>query len=610
MSAAATHHTFRLWAPEAPSVTLVLGPDAKTGKSHPLKKTGNPSPGWWEVTVPGVEHGADYGFIVEKNKYNVEAPLPDPRAAWLPGSIHGPARLYDHSRFKWTDQRWRGVPLAGSVLYELHVGTFTKAGTFDAAIEKLDHLVELGVDAVELLPCNAFPGKWNWGYDGVGLYAAQESYGGPDGLKRFVDAAHAKGLGVVMDVVYNHLGPDGNYLECFGPYFSTKSNSWGTSVNLDGPWSNEVRRFFIDNALMWMRDYHIDGLRLDAVHALLDTSSTHFLEQISTEVRNLGAQLRKPLWLVAESDLNDAKLIRSQEVGGYGLDGQWADDVHHSLHALLTGERQGYYGDFGSLAVMAKALTGGFVHDGEWSSFRKRDYGRQIPDTVPSSRLVVFLQDHDQVGNRAIGDRISATCNDAVLKIGAALLLTSPFTPMLFQGEEWGAKTPFMFFTNHNKELGEAVKKGRRAEFAEHGWNTEDVPDPQDPETFNRSKLDWAEPTQPTHASLLDWHKKLIRLRREVPELAAVNEIRKVDCEYDETARWMVVRRGGKVAVAINLGDGDVTVPLVRPAPGHGAEAKDFEVAYDVLLANGRVEVKGDKAVLGKESVGVFRLRI
>lgn len=264
-------------------------------------------------------------------------------------------------------------------------------------IKKLDHLVELGVDAIELLPCNAFPGKWNWGYDGVGLYAVQESYGGPDGLKRLVDACHAKGLGVIMDVVYNHLGPDGNYLECFGPYFSPKTNAWGTSVNLDGPWSNQVRNFFIDNALMWLRDYHIDGLRLDAVHALIDTSAVHFLEELATTVRNLGASLRKPLFLIAESDLNDPKLIKNQEAGGYGLDAQWADDVHHSLHALLTGERQGYYGDFGSLKVMAKALTGGFVHDGEWSSFRSRTYGRPIPTNVPSSRLVAFLQDHDQV---------------------------------------------------------------------------------------------------------------------------------------------------------------------------------------------------------------------
>ncbi|KAJ3185475.1 hypothetical protein HDU87_000097 [Geranomyces variabilis] len=606
MASDSTSHTFRVWAPDAPSVTLVLGKEGSDigQKSIPMQKVSAKHAhraGWWHADVPGAGHGTDYGFKVENNKFKVDAPLPDPRAAWLPTSVHGPARVYDHARFAWTDRTWRGVPLAGSVLYELHIGTFTEKGTFDAAIEKLDYLVDLGVDAIELLPCNAFPGKWNWGYDGVGLYAAQESYGGPDGLKRLVDACHAKGLGVIMDVVYNHLGPDGNYLECFGPYFSTKSNSWGTSVNLDGPWSDEVRSFFIDNALMWLRDYHIDGLRLDAVHALLDTSATHILEQLADSVRNLGAQLRKPLFLIAESDLNDPKLFKAVEAGGYGLDAQWADDVHHSLHALLTGERQGYYGDFGSLAVMAKALTGGFVHDGEWSSFRKRNYGRAIPKNVPSSRLVVFLQDHDQVGNRAVGDRISATVSDGVLRVGAALLLTSPFTPMLFQGEEWGAKTPFQFFTNHNKELGEAVKKGRRGEFAEHGWNSEDIPDPQDPETFNRSKLDWTEKEKASHGSLLQWYKSLIQLRRSTPELASIDQIGQLESDFDEEARWMVLRRGEAVAVVINLAKKAQTVPVLS---AEGARISK------VLLASGDCEIKGAAVSIGAESAAIVRYEI
>ncbi|KND01695.1 malto-oligosyltrehalose trehalohydrolase [Spizellomyces punctatus DAOM BR117] len=605
MSAQPGGHTFRVWAPDAPSVTLVLGAGDQA-KSIPMKKVDVPSArsqGWWEAVVKGAGHGSDYGFLVEKNKYNVDKPLPDPRGFWLPTSVHGPSRVYNHDQFKWTDKTWRGVPLAGSVLYELHVGTFSEEGTFDGAIKKLDHLVNLGIDAIELLPCNAFPGQWNWGYDGVGLYAVQESYGGPDGLKRLVDACHARGIGVIMDVVYNHLGPDGNYLECFGPYFSTKSNSWGTSVNLDGPWSDEVRSFFIDNALMWLEHYHIDGLRLDAVHALLDTSATHFLEDLANHVRNLSARLRKPLFLIAESDLNDPRLIKSPEAGGYGLDAQWADDVHHSLHALLTGERQGYYGDFGSLEVMAKALRGGFVHDGEWSSFRKRKYGRPIPTTVPTSRLVVFLQDHDQIGNRAVGDRISEHLNDNLLRIGAALLLMSPFTPMLFQGEEWGAKTPFQFFTNHNKELGELVKKGRRAEFAEHGWNTEDVPDPQDPETFKRSKLNWNEPTQNKHASLLDWYKSLIHLRRSVPEIAKVDEFGQIECEVDEEAKWLVLRRSEKVATVVNLGKKEQTIPVI--GDGHNGRKQ----IGDILLSHGSYEVKGAALTLGPESVAIVRIR-
>ncbi|KAI9001632.1 malto-oligosyltrehalose trehalohydrolase [Gaertneriomyces semiglobifer] len=599
-------HVFRVWAPTAPSVSVVVGTGA-SARTIPMIRTDDATThihGWWEASVPDAGHGTDYGYLVEKNKFNVEKPLPDPRGTWLPTSVHGPSRLYDHSRFEWTDQNWRGVPLAGSVLYELHVGTFSEEGTFDGAIKRLDHLVDLGVDAIELLPCNSFPGQWNWGYDGVGLYATQESYGGPDGLKRLVDACHNRGIGVIMDVVYNHLGPDGNYLECFGPYFSTKSNSWGTSVNLDGPWSNEVRDFFIDNALMWLRDYHIDGLRLDAIHALLDTSADHFLEELATKVRNLGAQLRKPLFLIAESDLNDPKIIKSQEAGGYGLDAQWADDVHHSLHALLTGERQGYYGDFGSLEVMAKALTGGFVHDGEWSSFRNRTYGRKIPDGIPSSRLVVFLQDHDQVGNRAIGDRISATVSLPLLKIGAALLLASPFTPMLFQGEEWGATTPFQFFTNHNDELGEAVRKGRRAEFAEHGWNTEDVPDPQDPETFRRSKLDWTEPTAPTHLDLLKWYKHLIRLRRTVPELSKVDEIRNVVCRYSETKRWLVMVRSERVAVVVNLAKTKQVVSVVDN-DGHGHK----KTVGEVLAASGGCQVQGTAVELDAEAVAIVRIQ-
>lgn len=429
-----------------------------------------------------------------------------------------------------------------------------------------------------------------------------------------------------MDVVYNHLGPDGNYLECFGPYFSTKATAWGTSVNLDGAGANEVRSFFIDNALMWLRDYHIDGLRLDAVHALSDTNAIHFLEELQQNARTLSAQMRKPIFLVAESDLNDPKMIRSVESGGYGLDGQWVDDVHHSLHATLTGERQGYYGDFGSIRVLCKALSKGFVHDGEWSSFRKRNHGRPIPPDVPSSRLVVFLQDHDQVccyfpfsktvgsitsqiGNRATGDRISATLSLSYLKIGAALLLTSPFTPMLFQGEEWGAKTPFQFFTNHNKELGEAVKKGRRAEFAEHGWNSEDIPDPQDPETFNRSKLDWTEKEKNEHKELLEWYKTLIRLRRKVPELNRQINLGEIETSFNEQERWLVITSGdlnGKVALVVNFGKEEREIHVAEEGWVDGHDIR--ETGKEVLASSGGAEVKGKNLRMGPESVAVVRL--
>ena len=510
--------------------------------------------------------------------------------------MHGPSRVLDHDAFEWTDSRWRGVPLPGAVLYELHVGTFTPGGTFDSAVERLDHLVQLGVSAVELLPCNGFAGRWGWGYDGVAWFAVHEPYGGPEGLKRFVDACHARGLGVVMDVVYNHFGPAGNYLPEFGPYLTEQHTTpWGAAVNLDRPGSDEVRRYVLDNALMWLRDYHVDGLRVDAVHALVDERATHLLEELSTEVEALGAQLGKPLFLIAESDLNDARMVSSREAGGNGFDGQWADDVHHALHSNLTGETAGYYGDFTGLPAVAKVLTDVFLHDGQWSSFRGRAHGRPVPPTVPGHRFVVYLQDHDQVGNRATGDRISATLSDGLLKVGAALVLTSPYTPMLWMGEEWGARTPWQFFSDHEGDLGEAVRKGRRAEFASHGWSTEDVPDPQSEQTLRDSTLDWSEPAQERHASLLAWTRDLIALRRARLDLSDGRRDR-VQVSYDEESRWLLVRRGA-VAVAANLG----AEPVVVPLPGAGRVLLASEPGLSV--SDGAAELAGE-SVLVVELIG------
>ena len=538
--------SFAVWAPDPTNVEVLLD-----GECHPMVRDVH---GWWRCTVP--HEGTDYAFVLDGGE-----PRPDPRSPWQPQGVHGPSRRYDHSAFAWTDEHWRGVPLAGSVLYELHVGTFTPAGTFDAAIARLDHLASLGVSAVELLPCNAFAGRWGWGYDGVAWYAVHEPYGGPDGLKRFVDACHARGIGVVMDVVYNHLGPAGNYLPEFGPYLTdAHTTPWGSAVNLDMPGSDEVRRFVIDNALMWLRDYHVDGLRLDAVHALRDDRATHVLEELAVEVAALGAQLRKPLWLVAESDLNDASLVTPREAGGLGLDGQWTDDVHHALHANLTGETSGYYADFLGLPVLAKALERAFVHDGSWSTFRGRSHGRPVPSSLLGHRFVVYLQDHDQVGNRAVGDRIAATLSDGLLMVGAALVLTSPYTPMLFMGEEWGATTPWQFFSDHEGELGDAVRTGRRAEFASHGWDTEDVPDPQSPATFEASKLDWSELGTERGERLAQWTRDLIALRRARTDLSDGRRDR-VQVTHDEAARWLVVVRGS-TAVACNLAADRQAVPL------------------------------------------------
>jgi maltooligosyltrehalose trehalohydrolase len=470
--------------------------------------------------------------------------------------------LVDHSTYVWQDSAWRGLSLPGSVLYELHVGTFSPEGTFDGVAERLDHLVDLGVDGIELMPVAAFSGQRGWGYDGVDLFAPHHAYGGPEGLKRLVEACHRRGLGVVMDVVYNHLGPSGNYLPEFGPYFSERLHTgWGLAVNFDGPHSDEVRRFVVDNALMWLRDYHCDGLRLDAVHAITDESPTHILEQLAADVDALACHLRKPLFLVPESDRNDPRLVEKRGGGGgYGLDAAWADDWHHALHTVLTGERAGYYADYGSLSDLAKAMSQAWVYDGRWSGFRQRHQGRR-PTGLAGYRFVVSTQNHDQVGNRARGERLAHLTTLARCKVAAALLLTGPFIPLLFQGEEWGASSPFQYFADFDDPaLRAAVTEGRRREFAGFGWNPEDIPDPNDPRTFDRSRLDWSEVTKEPHAGLLAWYRQLIALRRAAPGLSDPRlDHHQVTC--DESAGWLLARRGAYL-VAVSLASEPVLVPV------------------------------------------------
>ncbi|MDG4831278.1 malto-oligosyltrehalose trehalohydrolase [Solwaraspora sp. WMMD1047] len=552
---------FAVWAPAARRVRLRV-------PGSPDRELPAADGGWWRLPAADAPAGTDYGFLLDDS----DQPLPDPRSRWQPHGVHGLSRRYDHAAFEWTDQGWTGRQLAGSVLYELHVGTFTPAGTFDGVIDRLDHLVALGVDLIELLPVNAFNGEHNWGYDGVCWYAPHEPYGGPDGLKRLVDAAHARGLGVILDVVYNHFGPSGAYAPLFGPYLSERANPWGSGINLDGPHSDEVRRYIIDSVLMWLRDYHVDGLRLDAVHALADSRATPLLEELAAEVETLSTHLGRPLSLIAESDLNDPRLVTPREAGGFGLHAQWNDDAHHALHTLLTGERQGYYADFGSLQCLAEVLTGGFFHAGTWSSFRGRQHGRRIDrDRLPAHRLVAYLQNHDQIGNRATGDRISATLSPGLLRVGATLLLTAPFTPMLFMGEEWGASTPWQFFTSHPEpELAAAVASGRRREFAAHGWPAGDVPDPQDPATVQRSRLDWAELDRPAHRELLDFYRRLIALRKSRADLSDPR-LDRVDVRCGD--QFIVIRRG-RCVVAANLA-------------GRARRINLPEVVRSVLLATG-----------------------
>ncbi|WP_454048420.1 malto-oligosyltrehalose trehalohydrolase [Cellulomonas sp. Marseille-Q8402] len=559
-----------VWAPRAGAVTLHLPAADDAGVVDvPLHPAGD---GWW-TPDRDLPHGTDYAFSLDGGD-----PRPDPRSPWQPAGVHGASRVFDASRHAWSDDGWSGRDVRGAVVYELHVGTFTPSGTLDAAAERLDHLAALGVGVVELLPVAPFNGVHGWGYDGVGLYGVHEPYGGPAALQRFVDAAHAAGIAVCLDVVHNHLGPSGNYLGEFGPYFTDAHHTpWGAAINLDGEGAEHVRRWILDSALRWLRDFHVDALRLDAVHALVDDSPRHVLAQLSDEVAALSAELGRPLSLIAEVDLNDPVSVTPTADGGWGMTAQWADDVHHALHALLTGERHGYYVDFGAPQTLRKAMRDVFVHDGGYSTFREQDWGVPVPPEVDGHRFVVFGSDHDQVGNRALGDRPSAVLDDGALAAEAALVLLSPFTPMLFMGEEWAARTPWMYVTDHPEpELAQAVREGRAREFGGHGWaamygedaETFHVPDPQDPATFAAGLLDWTEPELPGHARMLDWYRALVALRDAVPDLAS-GDRRVTDLTWAPVdapaegpwADWLVLHRGA-ARVVVNLADAERTVPL------------------------------------------------
>ncbi|MGW7360760.1 malto-oligosyltrehalose trehalohydrolase [Streptomyces sp. NPDC054802] len=535
---------FEVWAPNAEErVTLWL-----EGAVHPMERTQGRE-GWW-VTEAAAEDGARYGFALDGGQVR-----PDPRSRRQPDGPDGASAVVSQDAYTWR-QDWPGRGLKGAVVYELHVGTYTTEGTLDAAAARLAELAELGITHVELMPLCSFPGVHGWGYDGVSPWSVHEPYGGPMALKRFVDTAHGHGLGVVLDVVHNHLGPSGNHLPAYGPYFTdTHHTPWGSAVNLDAPGSDEVRAYLIDSALAWLRDYRLDGLRLDAVHALVDNRALTFLEELSAAVDSLAGDLGRPLFLIAESDRCDPRTTTPREQGGLGLHAQWNDDFHHALHTALTGESQGYYEDFARapMAALAKTLTRGFFHDGTYSSFRGRTHGRPVDvANTPAHRFLGYAQTHDQIGNRALGDRLSATLSPGLLACAAALVLTGPYTPMLFMGEEWGAGTPWQYFTDHtDPDLVEAVRAGRRREFTAHGWSEDQVPDPQDPATRERSCLDRSEREREPHAALLAWHRELIALRRALPDLSDP-DLAAVKVAFDEQARWLAYRRGD-LRVAVNL---------------------------------------------------------
>lgn len=568
---------FRVWAPGKDQVELVL-PSGRHAMHAEFR-------GWWSVQVDAPKE-VDYAFSLDGGP-----PRPDPRSPRLPNGVHAAGRTVDHRAFAWRHDGFRAPPLSSALIYELHVGTFSKEGTFDGVARHLDHLLSLGVTHVELMPVHSFPGTHGWGYDGVGLFAPHEPYGGPDGLARLVDTCHGAGLAVLVDVVYNHLGPEGNYLWDFGPYFSKQHRTpWGEAVNLDGRGAAEVRRLFIDAALSWLRDYRADGLRIDAIEALFDTSAVHFLEELSTEVDALQAHLGRPLQLIAESGLNDPRVVRPREAGGYGIDAQWSDDFHHALHSVLTGEQSGYYSDFGRMSDLAKALGSAFVYDGNRSKFRERRHGRSTAG-LSGHRFLGYTQTHDQVGNRAEGDRLCHIVSPARAKIAAAVMFTSPFVPMIFAGEEWAASSPFAFFADFmDPALHDAVREGRRAEFAAFGWAPEDIPDPMSRDTFLAAKLAWDEAAVGVHAEMLEWYRRLAALRRSTPSLTN-GRLEEVDVRFAESERWLRYSRGA-ITVVFNVGPNEISTVLKNG---------------ELLLESGGVELTKDRMTVPPDAIGIVR---
>jgi len=566
---------FLVWAPFIQKVEVHIVPPKEL--ILPLEKDAK---GYHQGIAEGVAPGSLYFYRLDGQKEH-----PDPASRYQPQGVHGPSQVVDLC-FPWEDDHWFGLPLQKFIIYELHVGIFTQEGTFDAIIPHLDELRELGITAVELMPVVQFPGDRNWGYDGVYTFAVQNSYGGPEGLKRLVNACHQKELAVVLDVVYNHLGPEGNYFADFGPYFTDcYKTPWGSALNFDGPYSDEVRRFFIENAIYWLTEFHIDAVRLDALHAILDISAYPFLEELAVSFHKQARRLGRKAYLIGESAANDARLIRPHKRGGFGLDAQWNDDFHHSLHVLLTGEQNGYYQDFGQLQHLVKAFQEGFVYSGQYSPYRQRRHGISSSE-IPAHCLVVFAQNHDQVGNRMKGERLSQLVSFEALKLAAGIVLLSPFIPLLFMGEEYGETAPFPYFVSHSEpELIEAVRKGRREEFAAFRWQGE-LPDTQGEETFLSAKLNHDLREEGWHRVLLKFYRALIRLRKESPALAYLSKDN-IDVRGFEDHKLLFLHRwkeDSEVMAVFNLNDNQVSVALPVPA---GRWHKSFDSAGEEWLGKG-----------------------
>lgn len=548
---------FTVWAPYLKEVAVqIVFPEERL---LPMQQN---EEGYWKVTAQGIGPGTRYFYKLEG-----ATDRPDPASHFQPEGVHGPSEVIDHSTISWNDAQWSGIPLEEMIIYELHVGTFTPEGTFEAIIPRLPDLYELGVNAIEIMPVAQFPGDRNWGYDGAYLFGVQNSYGGPEGLKRLVDACHQQGISVILDVVYNHFGPEGNYISNFGPYFTeTYKTPWGSAVNFDDLRSDGVRNFFIANALYWFENYHIDALRLDAIHAIYDLGAKHILHELAEKVDTFSQQLGRKLYFIAESDLNDVRVIRDRSVGGHGMDAQWSDDFHHSLHTLLAGEQLGYYEDFGKCEHLAKAFKESFVYSWKFSHHRQRFHGNDAKD-FPGHQFVICTQNHDQVGNRMLGERLSQLVSFEALKLAAGALLLSPNVPMLFMGEEYGEESPFLYFVSHSDfDLVEAVRKGRKEEF-KHFHLEGEFQDPLSPETFHKSQLQWEKRQEGKHKALWELHQHLIQLRRTIPALKNLDK-QNLEVSFSETDKLLQLRRwnnDSQIFCAMNFSGQDATFAPAVP---------------------------------------------
>ncbi len=551
---------FVVWAPFLKDVAVrIVSPEKR---AIPMEKD---EMGYWRTAADDVFPGTLYLYSLGGSLER-----PDPVSHFQPQGVHGPSQVVDHGNFKWEDGIWSGIPLEKMIIYEIHVGAFTSEGTFEAIIPRINDLINLGVNAIEIMPVAQFPGERNWGYDGVYPFAVQNSYGGPEGMRRLVNICHGLGMAVILDVVYNHLGPEGSYLRDFGPYFTEKYKTpWGNAINFDGAYSNEVRNFFIENALHWSRNYHVDALRLDAIHGIFDMSAKPFLQELAQRVEEFSSSQGVKFYLIAESDLNDSRVIRPIEQGGYGLDAQWCDDFHHSLHTLLTGEKGGYYIDFGGIDHFLKSIKEGFVYSDQYSQYRKRNHGNSTKD-LPGNKFIVFSQNHDQVGNRMLGERLSKLVSFEALKLAAGAVILSPYIPLLFMGEEYGEESPFLYFVNHsNPELITAVREGRKSEFQAFGWQ-DAPPDPQSQASFLRSKINWGMRKDGKHKVLLEFYRRLIKLRMESPALINPDK-NSLEVTGVEGKRLVFLRRrqdDSRVFSVMNFNCRDVTFRFDLPGTG------------------------------------------